>query len=105
MMQPRDRRQPAAFTVAFLCFVAAIGLRLAKIEGWFVLHWICLSAGFVAFMAGAAIGRQRQQPYEQNDRSENGRREADNGYHDAADTQAELETGRCHAPIIPGMTN
>lgn len=60
MMQPRDRRQLAAFTVAFSCFMAAIALRFAKIEGWFVMHWICLSVGFVAFMAGAAIGLQRK---------------------------------------------
>ncbi|HEV3339641.1 MAG TPA: hypothetical protein VG125_04775 [Pirellulales bacterium] len=59
MIEPDARKQLIAFTVASFCFVVAIVLRLVAGD-WLDPHWICLSVGFVAFMAGATRYRQRQ---------------------------------------------
>lgn len=60
MMEPRQRRQLIAYVVALSCYVVAIALRLTKDDNWLVPHWIFLSVGFVAFMAGGTLFRRRQ---------------------------------------------
>jgi hypothetical protein len=53
-------KQLAAFSLAFISFVAAIVLRAAKIENWLVLSSVCLSVGFVAFILGCVGYNQRK---------------------------------------------